>query len=549
MLSGLLGRHTKMPVVEAHDDTHLEAGRVYTIAPGTRLGMSEGVLQVSRAEPLQRARPVDAFLRDLAKSQGERSIGIVLSGCGTDGTSGLRAIKQHGGLTLVQTPETAKYDGMPRSAIAAGLADLVLPVEQMPAQLIEHSRAAEEQPLRDLTLQERPTKEAHGSQQPPAPFVGLGASAGGLEFLEQFLAHVPDNSGLVDGAAGLRAIKERGGLAFAQAPVTARHDSMPLSAIESGVVDQVLTPEHLAANVLEHAANVANAESAATAPLEPASNLGRICSLIRRHTGHDFAGYKAGTLARRIHRRLQVLQVPSVEDYLPLLERDASEAHALVKSLLIVVTEFFRDPKAFHALEQQVIPRIVHSRPGEALRIWVVGCASGEEAYSVAILVREHLERLGTRRVVQVLATDLEAEMLAGAQQGRYPLSIAEHVGSERLARFFERQGDSYQVSRELQEMCIFSEHNVIRDSPFSDLDLISCRNLLIYFSARLQRRVVPLFHNALRPGGFLLLGPSEWAPAPSALFETIDKRYRIYRRKETAARPGVGAPADGVER
>jgi len=432
LLADLLARGASVPVAEAADGVQPEADHAYVVAPGTLLVLEAGVFRVTQvAEPTKQG-PIDLFFRSLAAEKGERAVGIIFSGAGHDGTAGLRTIKERGGLTLAQAPDTAK------------------------------------------------------------------------------------------------------------------HDSMPQSAIEAGLVDHVLPPEQLAAKLLDHAGYVGTIESSGTTELEPriASNLDRICALIRQHTGHDFARYKEGTLLRRIRRRMQVLHASTVDDYLQQLDKAPGEADALVKDLLIGVTQFFRDPEAFQVLAQQVIPRVVQGRaPDAPVRIWVAGCASGEEAYSIAILVREHLERLGAQRFVQIFATDLDTEMLAEARQGRYPLSIAEHVGPERISRFFERQGDSYQAAKELRETCIFSQHSVIRDPPFSQLDLISCRNVLIYFAGELQKKLVPLFHYALRPGGFLFLGSSEGIAGSPELFEATDKRNRIFRRKETVMRPAVEFP------
>ena len=353
-----------------------------------------------------------------------------------------------------------------------------------------------------------------------------------------------------DGTVGLRTIRERSGLTLAQPPETAKHDSMLQSAIGAGLVDYVVPVERMSAKLTEHAehlAKLACAHAAVKLDEQLAAHLGAICSLIHQRTGHDFSHYKEGTLLRRLRRRFQVSHLDSVEDYLQLLEKDAAEADGLLKDLLIGVTQFFRDPDAFQALAQQIIPRIAQGKATDApIRIWVPGCASGEEAYSIAILLREHLERLETRRFVQIFATDLDAEMLAEARHGRYPTDIAEHVSPERLARFFVREGQTYQAVKELREMCIFSEHSLIRDPPFSQLDLVSCRNVLIYLSAELQKKLVPLFHYALRPGGFLFLGPSEGIAGNPELFEPTDKRNRIFRRKETVTRPMVEFPLSG---
>jgi two-component system CheB/CheR fusion protein len=436
MLAELLARHTAMPVVEASDGLAPEPDHVYVIPPGTLLTIDKSVLHVLASESPSSSL-IDAFFRSLAEDQGEHAVGVLFSGAGHDGTVGLRAMKEHGGLTLAQPPETATHDSMLQSAIGAGLVDHVVPVAQMPAIIAEHA-----------------------------------------EHLTKF-----------DAAEDLG--------------------------------------EQLAAH------------------------LGKICALIHQRTGHDFSRYKEGTLLRRIRRRLQVHRLTSIGAYLPFLETDAAEADGLVKDLLIGVTQFFRDPEAFQALAQQIIPRIVQGKSADApIRIWVPGCASGEEAYSIAILLREHLDRLETRRFVQIFATDLDAAMLAEARHARYPMDIADQVSPERLARFFVRDPSNgsgraadFQAGKELREMCIFSEHSLIRDPPFSQLDLISCRNVLIYLSAELQKKLVPLFHYALRPGGFLFLGPSEGISGSPELFEPTDKRNRIFRRKETVNRPVVEFP------
>jgi two-component system, chemotaxis family, CheB/CheR fusion protein len=433
ILVELLARHARIQVGNATHGTRPEPNRVYVIAPGTLLTLEHGLFHVSRPEPHSRT-PIDAFFRSLALDQGERAIGAILSGAGQDGTVGLKVIKEHGGLTLAQSPETARHDSMPQSAISAGLVDHVLPVERMPDTILEHDRY--------LT-----------SRDPSA---------------------------------------------------------LPIDADVEG-------------------------------------SLGKICALVRTHTGHDFARYKPGTLVRRIRRRMQILHIDSASRYLELVEADAAEPQALLKDLLIGVTEFFRDPDAFQALALQVVPRIFQGRPDAPIRIWIPGCASGEEAYSVAILLLEHLERLGDRRFAQIFATDLDVELLAEARQGRYGADMAEHVSNDRLTRFFVRDArGNYQAAKELREMCIFSEHSLIRDAPFSQLDLISCRNVLIYLSNELQKRLVPLFHYALRPGGFLFLGPSEGIAASPELFDTIDKRSRIFRRRETLTRPIVEFPLVG---
>jgi two-component system, chemotaxis family, CheB/CheR fusion protein len=431
LLAELLARHTALGVVEAADGVCPEPDHVYVIPPGAQLRLAAGAFAVTPVAEAASRGAVDAFFCSLAEERGERAVGVVLSGAGHDGAVGLRAIRARGGLTLAQAPETAKHDSMPQGVIGAGLADHVLPPEQMPRVILEH-----------------------------AGYVGAAAGAAGG----------------------------------------------PLEAQLAGALD-------------------------------------RICTLIRQQTGHDFARYKEGTLVRRIQRRLQVLHVTTIDEYLQRLAVVPTEAEALVKDLLIGVTQFFRDPAAFEALAHQVLPLVVTATDAAPVRIWVPGCASGEEAYSLAILVREHLERLGARRSVQLFATDLDAEMLAEARHGRYALAIAEHLTPARLARFFAREGQWYQATKELREMCIFSQHSLIRDPPFSQLDLISCRNVLIYLSAELQQKLIPLFHYALRPGGFLLLGPSESTASAPELFDAVDKKSRIFRRQDAVKRPVVEFP------
>jgi two-component system CheB/CheR fusion protein len=392
--------------------------------------------------------PVDAFFRSLASDQGERAIGIVLSGAGSDGTAGLRMIKEHGGLTVAQAPETAKFDSMPQSAIAAGLVDFVLTLDEMPGRLIGYAHR---------------------------------------------IAKVQR-----EGAANLEA--------------------------------------------------------------ELTTHLPAICEVVQRLTGHDFSRYKHGTLLRRIRRRIQLQQLDSVSDYLKYLQTDVDEAERLHRDLLIGVTSLFRDPEVFSFLAAEIIPGIIDididididmdmdidRGSGGPVRFWIPGCASGEEAYSLAILVREHLSRVGSSRPVQIFATDIDSEQLITARLGRYSAKIAENVSPERLERFFTPVEDGYQIAKELRAMCTFSEHSLIRDPPFSSLDLISCRNLLIYLGAELQRKLVPLFHYALRPGGVLLLGPSESLAANPELFITLDKKLRIFRRSEVAVRPPLEFPLAG---
>ena len=425
----LLGKTTPMNVEQVRDETPVEPDHVYVIPPNAMLTIEGGVLRVKPPAATGLRMPIDGLFHSLAEDQGHRTICILLSGSGSDGTLGLRSVKEHGGMVMAQTPESAKHDAMLRSAIGTGMVDHVLPPEQMPARLVEYARY-----LREL-----------------------------------------------------------------------------------------------------HRRNVKDSLSE-----ELGGQLARICALLRRKTGHDFSRYKTTTLVRRIQRRMQVHQLASVPAYVERLRQDPQEAEQLFRDLLIGVTHFFRDPEAFAALEREVIPRLLDQAGAEGtIRIWAPGCATGEEAYSVAILFREAMQRRDARPRVQIFAGDIDDEALDFARQARYPDGIAEHVTPDRLARFFTRQNHSYQVAKEVRELCVFSTHNLISDPPFSRLDLIVCRNLLIYLESDLQRHVASIFHYALRKGGYLFLGPSESVPGPPELFRTVDKKHRLFARGETIAVAG----------
>jgi two-component system CheB/CheR fusion protein len=434
LMPELLARHTSMAVQLVEEDTEVEANTVYVLAPNTTLAIDDCVLRPARTERMRgRRSPIDSFFRSLAEDQGDDAVAIVFSGTGTDGALGLRAVKDHGGLTLVQAPASARYDSMPRAAIVAGVADHVVPVEEMPARLMRHVRELDE--LR-----------------------------GGR------------------GIEGLR--KELEGF------------------------------------------------------------IGRICTILRAKTGHDFSRYKRSTLVRRIRRRMTEQKVGEVPGYIERLQESPQEVEQLFRDLLIGVTDFFRDPDAFTTLTRKVIPKLFENKGLDSqLRVWVPGCATGEEAYSLAILLREHASRMEEPPHVQVFATDIDAQALEVARQGLYPERIAEQVSAERLSRYFVRYGNLFQVSKEIRESCLFSTHNVITDPPFSRLDLVSCRNLLIYMESDLQKKLIPLFHYALRSGGFLFLGPSESVAGWPELFRTVDKRHRIYQCKDVVLRPPLSFP------
>lgn len=425
ILTDLIRRYTRMQVFEVEDGMAVQPNCAYIIPPNRDMAFLNGALQLLEpSAPRGQRLPIDFFFRSLAQDQRERAIGIVLSGTGSDGTQGVRAIKGEGGMVMVQNPASTEYDGMPRSAIATGLVDYELPPAEMPAQLIA------------------------------------------------YVTH-----------------------AFGQPPL------------------------------------------AATAPAPQTENaLKKLFILLRAQTGHDFSQYKPSTLHRRIERRLAVHQIETLDGYVKYLQQTPAEVEALFRDLLIGVTNFFRDPEAFKALEQQVIPKLFADKPaGAAIRVWSPGCSTGEEAYSLAILLAERQEALKRSYQVQVFATDIDSQAIVTARTGLYPASIAADLSPERLARFFaaEPDGGAYRIHKGIRDLLVFSEQNVIKDPPFSKLDLISCRNLLIYLGGDLQKKLIPLFHYALNPGGFLFLGTSETVGEFADLFATLDRKLKLYQRKE----------------
>ncbi|MBZ6075616.1 CheR family methyltransferase [Microvirga puerhi] len=406
----------------------VEGGRIYLAGPNIALTIKGGKFQSQPAQetPGRRAT-IDSFLLSLAEDQHERAIGIVFNGTGGDGTLGVAALKEYGGLSIAESDGNDWEHDLASSNTAAALADFLLPVERIP------------------------------------------------ECIEAYAQHL----------ASLQ-------------------EAAPLDTVQ---------PEVTAA-------------------------LTRVAAILRNATGHDFHGYKQNTFLRRVQRRMQVVQAPDIDAYADFLRNDPSEAQNLFNDLLIGVTQFFRDAKEFELLETEVIPKLFEGKGArDQVRVWVLGCATGEEAYSIAILLREHMAKLDIVPQVQIFATDIDGRALAAARVGRYPETVANDVSPERLARWFIKEGKTYSVVKELREMCIFSAHNVIKDAPFSRLDLISCRNLLIYLNSDLQSRVIPLLHFALRPNGFLFLGNSENVTRHPKLFTPIDRRARIFRRLETAGR------------
>jgi len=421
MMVDLLAGHTPMKVQQAADGMPLEREHVYLIPPGAYLSIRGGALHLSEPRERHGARlPFDFFLRSLAEELGERAICVILSGTGGDGSLGLKAVKEQGGLVIAQDPDDAEYDGMPRSAIMTGAVDLVLPVAKIPETLAKYGR--------QMVL--------NGGRKSPAPD-----------------DHPPDR-------------------------------------------------------------------------------LAEIIDLLRTKTSHDFALYKPGTLLRRIERRMALAAVDDIGRYLDMLRQDSGELELLAKDLLINVTSFFRDPKAFELLTKEVIPDLVHRHPSDRpLRIWVAGCSSGEETYSLAMLFLEETAAAKRSIKLQVFASDVDEDAVALAREGRYPEAIAADVSPERLARFFIQEEHSYRVMPELRGVVVFTVQDVLADPPFSRLDLISCRNLLIYLRPEAQEKVLLVFHFALREGGVLMLGGSETVGSLDNRFEPISKTQRIYRQ------------------
>jgi two-component system CheB/CheR fusion protein len=355
-----------------------------------------------------------------------------------------------------------------------------------------------------------------------------------------------------DGTLGLQAIEAEGGIAFAQEPASAKNDGMPRSAITAGGVDFVLAPEDIARELTRlgrhpYLAAGPGAPAAADAPAgarkddkdDDHEGMARVLELLRKTSGTDFSAYKKTTLRRRIARRMAVSHVETLDEYARHLEGDVAEAKALYDDCLISVTSFFRDPQVFQALSEQVLPVLLKDRPSDApLRVWVPGCATGEEVYSIAMCLLERTAELQHNPSLQIFATDLSEGALAKAREGTYLVNISRDVSPERLRRFFAKVGGHYQISKAIREMCVFARHDLTRDPPYSRMDLISCRNVLIYLEPRLQERVFATFHYALRAEGFLVVGPAETAGTSSPLFSAVDEKHRIYSRKAATGPP-----------
>jgi two-component system, chemotaxis family, CheB/CheR fusion protein len=428
MMVGLLAECTEMIVRQATDGMPIERGRFFVIPPGTYLSVRAGALHLSQPEARHGARmPFDFLLRSLAEEYGPRAICVILSGTGADGSLGLKGVKEKGGLVIAQDPDEAGYDGMPRSAIATGAVDHVLPVSRIPDALAKYDPRTSVAPTPNLSLPEDGAKQA----------------------------------------------------------------------------------------------------------------LFEIIDLLRSRTAHDFTLYKPGTLQRRIERRMAMAAIQTMDLYLEILRGDPNELDLLAKDLLINVTSFFRDRSVFDFLAEKIVPDLVRSHaPDLPLRIWIAGCSTGEETYSLAILFREEIAATGRAIKLQVLASDVDPDAVASAREGVYPETIAADVSAARLARFFSKEDHSYRILPELRAAVVFTVQDVLADPPFSRIDMVSCRNLLIYLGPEAQARVISIFHFALREGGILLLGGAEAVGADDAGFKTISKSERVYRHVGRS-RPG----------
>jgi two-component system CheB/CheR fusion protein len=426
LLHEVVHNFTVLPVHVIEDDMRIEIDHVYVLPADAILGIKNRRLILRKSSGQRERKPIDIFFSELAADIGDHAAGVVLSGGDGDGTLGIKAIKEQGGLTMAQVGDGfgPQHPSMPEAAIATGLVDFAVPADQMGAKLVEFVHSST---LLDQIIGEADTDEKQS---------------------------------------------------FDKA-------------------------------------------------------LAEVYAILRNQVGHDFSGYKTKSFTRRVQRRLQVTQIDTIDAYLERLRQDPQEVSALFRDLLIGVTNFFRDEDAFNGLAATVIPALFDGRgAGDTVRIWVPGCSTGEEVYSIAMLAREHMDRLTALPHVQIFATDIDERALSVARAARYPEALLDGLSPERRERFFIPDGSSFVVSKDVRELCIFSPHSVLRDPPFSRIDLVSCRNLLIYFGTDVQHQVIPIFHYALRPEGYLFLGSAENVSQFDDLFAPIDKRLRIFRRR-----------------
>ena len=424
ILHELLQGHTDLPVTQIKDGEPLKADHFYVVPPGTVAGIEDDRLHLVERDSHDGVhRPIDAFFKSLAAARGRDAYCVVLSGTGTDGSTGLKDVKAAGGFALVQESKGARFPGMPDSAVATGLVDFILPIEQIAGRVNE---------------------------------------------------------------------------------------------------------------IIQHRRNLVRGNEASNLKKDIEDALPRLAARLAEVFGNDFYDYKPGTLVRRIERRMTVLRLTDVEQFMRVLD-DEAEAQLMAQEFLIGVTEFFRDPEAFAALKDQVIGPMLDSSHN-TIRVWVPGCSTGEEAYSLAILLTEEMEARHDRRIVQVFGTDIDTPSLIAARSGFYSANAVAKLSSERRDRFFQLENGLYRATPKLREVCVFAPHNLLQDPPFSRLNLISCRNLLIYLSGNLQKQVIPRFHFSLRGQGYLFLGPSEGLAGEEGLFDVLDKTHRIFRRNPNAS-------------
>ena len=424
LLPELLQKQTEIKVVQIIDGMVVEPNTIYVIPPNKNLSIVEKKLQLKELElPRSRHLPIDFFLRSLAEDQGEKAVGIILSGTGSDGSLGLKEIKAANGLVIVQEEASAKYNGMPKNAINTGVADYILPPDEMPAKLIRY----------------------------------------------------------------------------------------------------IQYPKSINAATINHQENTEGL-------------LEKIFILIRNQTGQDFSLYKRNTLYRRIQRRMQLYQIEVMGDYLIFLQKNDQEVATLAKELLIGVTSFFRDAEAYAILQNAILPPLLHDRPNDyTLRVWVPGCSTGEEAYSLAIIIQECLDDIKHHINVQIFGTDINESAIEAARRGLYLSGIKGDISETRLNRFFIKEDDSYRIKKSIREMLVFATQNIIKDPPFTKLDIISCRNLLIYFGPELQKKILPVFHFSLKEDGIMILGPSETAGQSDRFFTVLDKKWKIFRKIDSS--------------
>lgn len=439
LLTEILQRCTTMPVAQAVDQDRVAPNHVYIIPPDREMAIHHGILQLAQPDKAHGQRlPIDGFFRSLAEDSAEQAIAIIFSGTASDGTLGLRAILGAGGVCMVQDPATAKYDGMPQSAIKAGYATHILPVEAMPEKLLEL-----------IQLSARRCKILPLSNVPP------------------LLTHTT------------------------------------------------------------------------------VSGLNQILQQIHSNTGHDFSLYKKSTIGRRIERRIALHHIENLTVYARFLRQNPTEVRALLKELLINVTSFFRDAEAFVALRQDILPVLLADKPEDyVFRVWVAGCSSGEEAYSIAIVLQEFMDEMHQNLhksfKMQIFATDLDDDAINIARSGYYSAAIEQDVTAERLRRYFTRDGHGYRINKDIRERVVFAVQNLIKDPPFTRLDLLSCRNLMIYLEAELQNRLIPNFHFALKPGGVLFLSSSESIASHTDLFKPLNRKWKFYRASDSASKPSI---------